>query len=185
MITIGGKKYPIDISRIPYLSSFDAFQRKAQPSNTEPIHGPIPLFDVALKGLELGYRHCFRDIPADISQHHVFCDTYDLLGVDMLGGRTFDGLVEDLKAGKSGYELEYKYYTSTRGDKTKARDAAFKFLYLLMLEEFQDEQQASVKVYNAVLFIVSHPATFGPRSRAVVRLTYEEPEESDYADSDF
>lgn len=85
-----------------------------------------------------------------------------------------DELVKDLKAGKAGYELEYKNYTSTKGDKTKARDAAFQFLYLLLLGQFPDEQKASVKVYNAVLFVVSHPATFHPRPRATIRLAYEE-----------
>ncbi|KAH6616883.1 geranylgeranyl pyrophosphate synthetase [Boeremia exigua] len=174
MITIGDQEYSIDISQIPYLSSFSSFQRKANPNEGKLAHGPIPLFDVALKGLESGYRHCFRGISADLSQYHTLCDTYELLGVDVCSGQTLDELVQDLKAGKSGYELEYKYYTSTRGDKTKARDAAFKFLYLLLLGEFQDEHKVSAKVYSAVLFVISHPATFRSRARMVIRLAYEE-----------
>jgi hypothetical protein len=187
MITIGDQEYSIDISQIPYLSSFSSFQRKANPDNGKLAHGPIPLFNVALKGLKSGYRHCFRDIPADLSQYHTLCDTYHFLRVDVCGGRTLDELVKDLKAGKSGYELEYKYYTSTGGDKTKARDAAFKFLYILLLGELQGKQKASVKVYNAVLFVISHPATFRPRARMIIRLAYEErfvPTEKQKADLD-
>ena len=84
-----------------------------------------------------------------------------------------DELVKDLKAGKTEYDLKYNY-TTTKGDKTKARDAAFQFLYLLLLGQFQDEQKASVKIYNAVLFVVSHPATFHPRPRATIRLAFDE-----------
>ena len=72
---------------IPYLSSFVRFQRLAQPQSTDFIHQDIPLFDIALKGLESGYRQCFRSLRNDIPQYRTLCETYDFLGVDVLGGQ--------------------------------------------------------------------------------------------------
>jgi hypothetical protein len=94
--------------------------------------------------------------------------------VDVLRSQPLDELLKDLKAGKTEYELDYKYYTAVKGNKTKARDSAFKFLYMLLLGEFQDEQKDSIKVFNGVLFVVSHPGTFKLRTRTVIRLAYEE-----------
>jgi hypothetical protein len=74
-------RYDIDVSKIPYLSSFVDFQANTQPQSTEFVHGPILLFNVALKGIESGYRQCFRSLPADLSQHHILCDTYDFLRI--------------------------------------------------------------------------------------------------------
>ncbi|KAH8821756.1 hypothetical protein F5884DRAFT_768982 [Xylogone sp. PMI_703] len=48
----------------------------------EVSKGPIPLFDVALTGIESGYRQCFRSLPPELSQHHTLCETYQFLGVD-------------------------------------------------------------------------------------------------------
>lgn len=151
-----------------------AFETKARPDTKTFVHGPIPLFPVALKGIESGYRHCFRSIPADLAQHHILCETYEFLGIDVLGGQSLDEIFADLKACKTDYELEYKYYTEVKGNKTKARDAAFRLLYLLLLGDFHDEKKDTAKVFNAVLFVVSHSATFKWRARTVVRMGYEE-----------
>jgi hypothetical protein len=126
-----------------------------------------------LKGIESGYRHCFREIPADISQYEILCDTYDFLGVDVLGSQSLGEVLGDVKAGKTEYQLEYKYYTAVKGNKTKARDSAFRFLYILLFGDFEDEQKDSIKVFNAVRFVVSHPGTFKMRTRSVIRLAYE------------
>ena len=134
----------------------------------------VPLFDIALQGIESGYRKCFRALPPDLSQHHSLCDTYELLCVDILGGQSINEIFADLKAGKSDYDLEYKRYTEIKGDKAKARDAAFKLLYLILLGEFKDEARDSAKIFNAVLFLVSHSATFKWRTRTVIRAAYEE-----------
>jgi hypothetical protein len=170
--------YDIEVSKIPYLSTFVNFQDNAQQQQqqqpAEYIHGPIPLFDVALKGIESGYRQCFRSIPADISQYHTLCETYEFLGVDILGGQSINDIYNDLKSGKTDYELEYKYYRAVKGNKSKARDTAFKLLYLILLGEFKDETKDSAKVFNAVLFVVSHSGTFKWRTRSVVRAAYEE-----------
>lgn len=47
----------------------------------------------------------------------------------------------------------------SKGDKLKARDVAFKLLYLILLREFKDKIQDSAKVFNAVLYLVSYAAT--------------------------
>ncbi|KAF2714953.1 hypothetical protein K504DRAFT_395814 [Pleomassaria siparia CBS 279.74] len=174
VITIDGTEYSIDASPIPYLASFVDFESKARPDATTLVHGPIPLFPVALKGVESGYRHCFRGIPADISQYHILCETYQFLGVDVLDGQGLDEISANLKAGKPNYELEYASYEEIRGDKSKARNAAFKLLYLMLLGEFRDEKRDAAKVFNAVLFVVSHSATFKRGTRTSVQLAYED-----------
>ncbi|KAH8693580.1 hypothetical protein BGW36DRAFT_429624 [Talaromyces proteolyticus] len=173
-VRIGGASYDIDMSKIPYLASFVNFQTQAQPQTKEFIHGSIPLFDVALKGIESGYRQCFRSLPPDLSQHHTLCDTYQFLGVDVLGGQSINEIFNDLKSGQSDYEREYKRYREIKGNKSKARDTAFKLLYLILLGDFMNETRDSAKVFNAVLYLVSHSATFKWRTRKVVRAAYEE-----------
>jgi hypothetical protein len=91
--------YDIDVSKIPYLSSFVDFQANAQPQSIDFVHDPIPLFDIALKGIESGYRQCFRSLPADLSQHRVLCETYDYLRIDVLGGQSINEIFNDLKSG--------------------------------------------------------------------------------------
>ena len=164
--------YDIDITRIPYLSSFVSFQANAQPQSTELIHEPILLFDIAVKGIESGFRQCFRSLPADLSQYHTLCDTYRFLQVDVLSGYTIDKIFNDLKSGACDYDREER--REIKGDKSKARDTAFKLLYLILLEDFMDEIKDSAKVFNAVLYLVSHSATFKYRTRSVVRAAYEE-----------
>lgn len=166
--------YDIDVSQIPYFSSFVNFQGKAQPQGTELVHGPIPLIDEALKGIQSGYRQCFRALPPDLSQHHILCETYDFLGIDVLGEQHVGDIFTDLKACKTDYEIEYKSYSAIKGNKLKARDAAFKLLYLILTEEFKNENEDCIKVFNAVLFIVSHSATFRWKTRTVVRAAYQE-----------
>jgi hypothetical protein len=165
-------RYDIDVSKIPYLSSFVNFRANAQPQSTEFVHGPIPLFNIALKGVESGYRQCFRSLPADLSQHRTLCDTYDFLRIDVLGGQSINEIFNDLKSGQSDYDREER--REIKGDKSKARDTAFKLLYLILLGEFKDETKDSAKVFNAVLYLVSHAATFKWRTRSVVRAAYEE-----------
>jgi hypothetical protein len=171
-IRIGDVRYDIEVSKIPYLSSFVDFQANAQPQSTELVHGPIPLFNIALKGIESGYRQCFRSLPADLAQHRILCDTYDFLCVDVLGGQSINEIFNDLKSGQSDYDREER--REIKGDKSKARDTAFKLLYLILLGDFKDEMKDSAKVFNAVLYLVSHAATFKWRTRSVVRAAYEE-----------
>ena len=171
-IRIGDVRYDIDVSKIPHLSSFVDFQANAQLQSTELVHDPIPLFDIALKGIESGYRQCFRSLPADLSQHRILCDTYDFLRVDVLGGQSINEIFRDLKSGQSDYDREER--REIKGDKSKARDTAFKLLYSILIRDFKDEMRDSAKVFNAVLYLVSHAATFKWRTRSVVRAAYEE-----------
>ncbi|MCJ1369660.1 hypothetical protein MMC20_000872 [Loxospora ochrophaea] len=144
VIRIGDVHYDIDVSKIPYLSSFVNFQANAQPETTEFVHGPLPLFD-----------------------HHTLCKTYELLCIDVLGGQTINEIFNDLRSGK--YDDE-----PVKANRAKARDTAFRLLYLMLLGEFQDEAKDSAKIFNAVLFVVSHSATFKWRTRKVLRAAYEE-----------
>ena len=52
-------------------------------------------------------------------------------------------------------------------------DAAFRLLYLILLDEFDDEAKDAEMMMDAVLFIVSHPHTFDWRTRRVVRMAFE------------
>jgi len=45
---------------------------------------------------------------------------------------------------------------------------------MIVLGEFKDETKESAKIFNAVLFVVSHSGTFKWRTRSVVRAAYEE-----------
>ena len=56
----------------------------------------------------------------------------------------------------------------------KARDTAFKLLDLILSGDFKDEMRDGAKVLNAVLYLVSHAATFKWRTRNVVRAADEE-----------
>ncbi|KAI1964957.1 hypothetical protein LOZ58_001649 [Ophidiomyces ophidiicola] len=173
-IKIGDVLYNIDLSTIPYFSSFVRFQRLAQPQSTDLIHKDVPLFDVALKGIESGYRQCFRSLRDDISQYHILCETYDYLGVNVLAGQSINDIFADLRACKTDYELEYKYYRAVRGDISRARDAAFRLLFLIIRNELSDEKRDSDSIYNAVLFIVSHPGTFKPSTKIAVGAVFKE-----------
>jgi hypothetical protein len=90
----------MDTTQIPYLSSFIAFEPKARPETSNLAHSPIPLFPVALKGFEKGYRHCLRDLSASLPPHHTLCETHDFLGIEVLGGQSLDDVVTDLKVCK-------------------------------------------------------------------------------------
>lgn len=92
--------------------------------------------------------------------------------MDVLGGQSNHEIFRDLKSGQSDYDREER--REIKGDKSKARDTAFKLLYLILLRDFKNEMQDSAEVFNAVLYLVSHAATFKWRMRSVVRAAYEE-----------
>ncbi|OBT66557.1 hypothetical protein VE03_03703 [Pseudogymnoascus sp. 23342-1-I1] len=173
-IKIGDKDYHLELSEIPYLSAFANFETKAQTQPKELVHGPIAHFDVALKGIESGFRQCFRSLPPDLAQHHALCETYEFLCIDVLGGQSLNEIIGSLKTGKNKRKAVYKPVLERKDDKAKARDTAFKLLYLILYGEFEDETKDSAKVYNAVIFVVSNPKTFKWRTRKVVRAAYEE-----------
>ncbi|KAL2820988.1 hypothetical protein BDW59DRAFT_174311 [Aspergillus cavernicola] len=169
-IKIGDVFFDVDLTTIPYLASFVQNQHATQPGASEYVHSPIPLFDTALKGITSGFRQCFRSLPADLSQYHTLCGTYHLLRADVLERQSINDIFADLRSCK----LDYDDYGPIRGNKSAARDAAFRLLFLILQMGSEEKQRDSNKVYNAVLFVVSHPGTFKWRTRTVVRAAYEE-----------
>jgi hypothetical protein len=164
--------YSVHVSKIPYLASFVRRQKVTQPEATEFIHEPINLFDVALKGVESGYRQCFRSLPTDLSHYRTLIETYKFLNVDILSGLSIDWVIANLKVGKADYDPEER--RPIPGNKGLARDTAFQLLYLILYAQFEDEAKDSAKLFNAVMFVVSHPGTFKYRTKRVVRAAYEE-----------
>ncbi|KAB8202240.1 hypothetical protein BDV34DRAFT_237091 [Aspergillus parasiticus] len=154
-LKIGHSLYHVGLSMIPYLESCVRFDFTSRPHGSEYTHSDIPLFDTALKGLESGYRFCFRPLPVDPAQYHVIWETYDFLRVDVLGGQTIDRIFVDLRACKTDYGLDHKRYRAIKAN-------------------FKDEERDSAKVYNAMLFVLFHPGTFKPRTRTMVCAAYEE-----------
>ncbi|KAI9877556.1 MAG: hypothetical protein M1830_003567 [Pleopsidium flavum] len=161
-IDIGGTPYTVNSTHLPYFHSFQSFHHSSGQSTTPLTHSAIPLFDIAYRGVEHGFRHCVRMLGTDLSRYHTLCDTLDFLCVDVLGGRALDDIMGDLKSGKA------------QAVKGLARDAAFRLVYLILTGSFEAEVRDSQKVYNAVLFVVLHSGIFKYRPRKVVRDAYEE-----------
>lgn len=114
-------------------------------------------------------------MPVELSAYHQLCETLELLLIDVLAGQSLGGIIAKLKEGKGDYEIEYKRAIFIKGDKTSARNAAFQFLYTIMhSERFEDENKDSMKIFNAVKYIVSHRAVFKYKARKIVRAAYEE-----------
>ncbi|KAF2270531.1 hypothetical protein CC78DRAFT_485330 [Lojkania enalia] len=171
-IRIGGVDYSVHVSKMPYLASFVRLQRVTHPEATEFIHEPINLFDVALKGVELGYRQCFRSLPTDLSQYRTLFETYKFLEVDVLSGLSIDEVIANLKVDKTDYDAEER--RPTPSNKRLARDTAFQLLYLILQGQFKDETKDRMKLFNAVMFVVSHPGSFKYRAKRLIRVAYEE-----------
>ncbi|RDW57681.1 hypothetical protein BP5796_12482 [Coleophoma crateriformis] len=171
-IRIGDIDYSIYVSKIPYLESFVRLQKATRPQATEFVHEPIKLFDVAIKGVESGYRQCFRCLPTDLSQYRALFQTYKLLNVDVLSHLSIDQIIANLKVGKADYDPEER--RRIPGNKGFARDTAFQLLYLILHPESRDENKDGMKLFNAVMFVVSHPGTFKYRTKRVIRVAYEE-----------
>ena len=104
-------------------------------------------------------------MPSDITRYRTLCATYDFLRVDVCKGRTLGEIIKDLKAAQD-YDDEYR-------DKSKARDAAFKLVYSILQDTFQSNDKHKNTIFNAVLFVVSHPRTFKWKTRNAVRTVYE------------
>lgn len=140
-------------------------------ASTEFVHEHINLFDVSLKGVDSGYRQCFRSLPIGLSQYRSLFETYNFLGVDVLSGMSLDDVIANLKAGKADYDRDER--RSISGNKSLARDTAFQLLQLMLCAPLEDETKERMKLFNAVMFVVSHPGTFKHRTKRVVRDAYE------------
>ncbi|KAL9097152.1 MAG: hypothetical protein Q9165_000579 [Trypethelium subeluteriae] len=171
-ILIEDMSYSVNVSKIPYFASFIQLQRVTRPEATEFIHEPIDLFDVALKGVDSGYRQCFRSLPIDLSHYRTLFKTYKFLNVDILSGLSLNEVIANLKVGQGDYDPEER--RRIPGDKGLARNTAFQFLYLIMYAQFDPQGKESGKLFNAVVFVVSHPGTFKYRTKRIIRTAYEE-----------
>ncbi|KAL2068065.1 hypothetical protein VTL71DRAFT_16163 [Oculimacula yallundae] len=98
-------------------------------------------------------------VPLPISPNTIFfaTDIY-FLYVDILDGQAINEIFSDLKNGVSDYDPNERH--SIKGEKSKARDTAFKLWYLILQRDFVNEVRDSAKVFNAVLYLVSHAVTF-------------------------
>lgn len=122
-IEIGGKLYKISTTSIPYIASYNGFQRLS--GQTADKHGDIPLFDAAYRGVESGFRQYFQILGTDLPEYNKLCDTLDFLCIDTLGGRSLGIIVQDLKSGKGWYDTDYRRSEYIKGNKTLARDSSF------------------------------------------------------------
>lgn len=167
---IGTTSYRIDPSKMPY---FQGYIRFNQSSSQALKHGDIQLFDIAYTGVEHGMRQCFRRLSGGLDEFRTLCETLQFLMVDVIQNRSIQDMVRDMRCGKDDYEKEHRRSYKIKGDKSKARDAAFALLFLLSVGDFNSEVSDSQMMYQAVLFIVSHRAIFKYRTRRVVREAYE------------
>ena len=106
-----------------------------------------------------------------IAAYRPLFETYKFLKVDVLSGMSINEVIANLKAGKADYDPEGR---SISVNKSLARDTAFQLLYLILHTQFEDKSKDSMNLFNAVLFVVSHPGTFKYRTKRVTRLAYEE-----------
>lgn len=114
-------------------------------------------------------------MPVELPAYHELCETFRFLLIDVLAGLSLHEIIAQLKKGKGDYEVEYRRSTFIRGDKESARNAAFQLVYSIQTtEKFEDENKASMKIFNAVKFVVSHRAIFKYKTRKIVRASYDE-----------
>ncbi|KAI1475650.1 hypothetical protein K445DRAFT_374462 [Daldinia sp. EC12] len=171
-IQIGETEHLVDTHKFPYFKAFLNFQENSGQNNTViPKHNDIPFFDVINYGVVHGFRHFFRRMPVQLSDYHTLCETLEFLTIDVLAGQTLHDIMKDLRKCKPDYEFDG---TEIRGEKSLARDAAFRLLYIFLLGEFESEVRDSAMAYNTALFVVSHPGTFKPKTREMVREAFEE-----------
>ena len=164
----------MDLSQFPYLASFVSFQTRLPPSNNQPVHNSIPHFEIALRGVELGYRKGFARLPADISQHYTLCETYHFLCVDVLGGQSLKEILKDIRPDKPGAPDPRFWRIQAKVNRCRARDTAYKLVYLMLMGDIKDEVMDGQKIYNAVRYIVSKAESFDFKERRVVRAAFEE-----------
>ncbi|KAI1464224.1 uncharacterized protein F4812DRAFT_216360 [Daldinia caldariorum] len=172
-IQIGETEHLVDTNKFPYFKAFLNFQEKSGQNTTSiPKHGDIPFFDVINYGVSHGFRHFFRRMPVRLSDYHTLCETLEFLAIDVLAGQKLGDIMKDLRKCKSDYD--YCDGNELKGDKSLARDAAFRLLYIFLLGEFESEVRDRVMAYNTALFVVSHTGTFKPKTRKMVREAFEE-----------
>lgn len=119
-----------------------------------------------------GFRQFFRRMPTDLSDYRALCGTLKLLPIDVLAGRNLRAIMDDMRKGKSDWDLDYR--CEIKGLKSLGRDSAFRLVYLLLADEGEAGAVDQNPAYNAALFVVSHPRIFKYRTRKMVREAFED-----------
>ncbi|XXG96086.1 hypothetical protein Hte_002364 [Hypoxylon texense] len=170
-VLVGSTEYLVDTNRVPYFKTY--LSSKQQPGEvTAPIriHESIPFFDIIQQGLSDGFRQFFRRMPAQLSDYRTLCETLGFLKIDVLVSRKVRDIMDDMRKGKS--EWDYEYRSNIGGQKSLARNSAFRLLYGFLTGEF--DSRDNNPAYNATLFVVSHPGIFRSRTRTMVRMAFED-----------
>lgn len=133
----------------------------------QSIPGNLPFAPVIRAALDKGLRQVFRDMPLDLNEYHVLCQSLETARVDVLQGRQMRELVISLRKGKEEWNDEGDRKVAE--SKADARDSAFRLIFFLLQGHVTDGNSA----YNATVFVVSHYRIFGYRIRKMVRIAYE------------
>lgn len=166
-VQVGTKTYKsVDLEEIPY---FEASMKRSQGSGggsrAVSKHDDIRFLDEVLLGLSRGFRQFFRLLPTRLSEYRDLCSTLKFLGVNVLQGRTMRHMMDDFRGAKD--DLDYDGDGIT-GDKSPARDSAFRLLYMFLSDGLVSTVQDKGMAYNATFFVVSHPRIFRCRTRKMV-----------------
>ncbi|KAI6083632.1 hypothetical protein F4821DRAFT_244465 [Hypoxylon rubiginosum] len=168
-ILIGSTEYLVDTNRIPHFKSYANSQQYSD-GNAVPMQLKeyIPFFDIIHQGVRDGFRQFFRRMPTQLSEYRSLCETLKFLQIDVLVSRNLRDIMSDMRKGKSDWDYEDRQEIG--GQKSLARDSAFRLLYGFLTGEFDARDMA----YNATSFVVSHPGIFRCRTRLMVRRAYED-----------
>lgn len=135
-----------------------------KPKNAIPTH--LPFATIIQAGIDKEFRQIFRDMPTNVEDYCVLCESLKAANVDVLQGRQVRDLMSDLRSGKPDPYSD-EYYRST-GSKNTGRDSAFRLVYIFLQDGTQDFNAA----FNATVFVVSHFRLFGFKTRTMVRRVF-------------
>jgi hypothetical protein len=169
-IFVGRKEYLVNLEKMPYFISLQPSHEISRGHVYK--HDDIPFFEVIQHGVTKGLRQIFRRMPICLEDYHVLCKSIKLLEIDVRSGRTLSGIMNDMRLGKSDWDPEER--REIRGQKSLARDSAFRLAYTLISNEAVLDASERNTAYNAVVFVVSHRRIFKYRSRRIVREAFEE-----------
>ncbi|KAF9774682.1 hypothetical protein IL306_007295, partial [Fusarium sp. DS 682] len=180
-VIMGGKSYIVDPSTIPHFK-YLMVSRPPGSEKTPFIHSDIPFFEAINYSVQNGLRNLFRRMPHQLRDYRTLCDTIDSLGIDVRQGLNLRDIIKLLKVESDDYDPEERRVI--KSSKTGARDAAFRFIYLLLKGGPSSQSLSSSSslalstqdravAYNAVSYVVSHRRIFGYRTRKIVREAFE------------
>lgn len=129
-----------------------------------------PFSDLIECSMRKGLRQFFGRMPTQLYDCRTLCKSLKCLPIDVLGGRNLQGIMGDMRSGKSEWDPDER--RNIEGLKSLARDSAFRLLYLFLVDEGEARDQNSA--YNATLFVVSHRRIFKYRTRKMVREAFED-----------